>query len=119
MSKAEIQTTVDSLDELLEAERSALLKGEIGKISNLHDQKAELVEKLRVLDMQDRDEVVRLNDKITRNHALLSSALDGIRTVAQRLAEVRRVRENLDTYDESGRKSSVPTNKERAMEKRA
>lgn len=119
MAMAEIQETIDALDALLETERQALLKGEIDSLAELHEEKASLVEKLRVLDLQDRDEMSRLNDKITRNQALLSSALDGIRSVAQRLAEVRHVRENLDTYDAQGRKVTVSTRKDATLEKRA
>ena len=114
-----IQTTIDELDDLLEDERSALLSGDLEKIRRLNDRKAQLVDSLRDLDLRDREEMNRLNQKISRNHALLGSALDGIRAVAQRLADVRRVRDSLDTYDADGRKRSVPTPSEKNLEKRA
>ena len=119
MTIAQIEETIEALDDLLEAEREALLGGNIESIGQLYERKSELVEKLRVLDLKDRDEVSRLNEKISRNHALLGSALSGIRAVAQRLADVRQVRESLDTYDAHGKKSSVRTQSERSLEKRA
>ena len=119
MNATAIQSTIDELDDLLEAERSALLSGDFERIQRLNDRKAQLIDSLRDLDLKDRDEMSRLNQKITRNHALLGSALDGIRAVGQRLADVRRVRESLDTYDADGQKRSVPTPSEKALEKRA
>lgn len=120
MTRSEkIKETVGALDDLLEDERDALLAGALDRIADLHDRKTELIETLHLLDLQDQQQLSELSQKLDRNQALLSSALDGIRSVAQRLAAVRQVRENLDTYGSDGQRKSVKTKVEKSLEKRA
>ena len=119
MTNEGIQDTIDALDDLLDAERKALLAGELDKISRLHERKTALVEQLRVQDLQDQAQMTSLTGKIDRNQALLSSALDGIRSVATRLAAVRHVRETLETYDANGLKKAIKPQAEKSLEKRA
>lgn len=119
MKNEQIQDTISALDELLDAERRALLSGELDKIARLHDRKSALVEDLSKLDLKDQEQLRDLSQKVGRNQELLTSALDGIRAVAKRLAAVRHVRENLETYDERGKKNTVATNVKKTLEKRA
>ena len=119
MTNQAIQDVIDSLDDLLDDERAALLAGDLEKIARLHDRKAGLIERLRVLDLQDAKQIQQISDKIGRNQQLLGAAIDGIRAVASRIAAVRQVRENLDTYDETGQKKSIATSANKALEKRA
>ena len=114
-----IQDVIDALDDLLDAERKALLAGELDKIGRLHDRKARLVEQLSLLELEDQNQLDSISTKIDRNQMLLSSALDGIRSVARRLAAVRHVRETLETYDADGRKNTIKTKTEQSLEKRA
>ena len=109
-----------NLDALLEEERAALLRGDLDELEDMHARKSALLDQLHALDAaRDADALHDLQAKLTRNHALLDSAMLGIRAVARRLAAVRRVRETLDTYDEDGNKSSVDISIARAVEKRA
>lgn len=119
MMNENLQTTVDSLDDLLDAERRALLEGNLDEIARLHDRKEQLIEVLNRMDVEDQANLVALNTKLERNQALLNTALGGIRSVARRLAAIRRVRQSLDTYDSAGRKTSVETCIDRSFEKRA
>lgn len=119
MQHEQIQATVDALDELLDDERRALLTGELDKISRLHERKTKLIDELNTLDLKDQEKLRSLSEKVGRNQELLNSALDGIRAVARRLAAVRRVRENLETYDAKGQKKSIKSVVERSLEKRA
>ena len=112
--------TIDSLDALLEDERAALLSGELDTLHDLHDRKQALIDLLGRLDTA--ASAARLQDvnaKLERNQGLLESAMSGIRSVARRLATVRRVRESLEYYEEGGAKTSIDVGVERTVEKRA
>lgn len=115
----ETQEVIDGLDDLLDTERRLLLAGDLDGIARLHDRKVDLIERLNALDATDHAGLGDLNDKVGHNQALLKSALEGIRAVAQRLAIVRRIRGSLDTYDAEGRKKSLPLETSRNVEKRA
>lgn len=119
MSAETLQNIIDGLDDLLERERQALMKGDVDGVARLHDEKASLVDALNQFDAQEASELRDLNDKVLRNQLLLDTALDGIRSVARRLAAIRRVKQSLETYDEAGRKTSVDMGVDRSVEKRA
>jgi flagellar biosynthesis/type III secretory pathway chaperone len=114
-----IQDTINALDDLLDAERAALLTGDIDQIGRLLEQKESLIDSLNEQEAVDRFTLENLNSKVERNQELLNSALDGIRTVARRLATMRRIRRTLDTYDAQGRKSSIVLDQEQTVERRA
>ena len=90
-----VQNTIDNLDELLDAERQALLEGNLDEISVLMKRKEALIDVLNTQEATDRAELESLNSKVERNQELLNSALEGIRTVARRLAAMRRIRGSL------------------------
>ena len=119
MTPENLQTTIDAMDDLLDDERRALLEGNLDEISRLHDRKEQLIDVLNKLDADENASLVSLNAKLERNQALLNTALGGIRSVARRLAAIRRVRQSLDTYDSKGRKKSVEMGVDRSFEKRA
>ena len=114
-----LERKISDLDSLLDEERGALLAGNLEGLSRLHDRKAGLIEALSRFDANEVRSLADLNAKVERNQALLDSALDGIRSVARRLAAIRRVRQSLDTYDSRGRKKCVDLDVERSVEKRA
>lgn len=113
------QTDIDALDDLLDAERRALLEGNLDDIARLHHRKEQLIDGLNNWGGEDTANLASLNAKLQRNQALLDTALNGIRSVARRLAAIRRVRQSLDTYDSAGRKNTVETRIDRSLEKRA
>lgn len=119
MTPETLQGTIDSMDDLLDAERQALLVGNLDEVARLHMRKAELIDTLNALDAEDTARLMALNAKVERNQALLNTALDGIRSVARRLAAIRRVRQTLDTYDSQGCKKTVDMGVDRSFEKRA
>ena len=110
---------VTDLDELLEREREALLTGNLETIGRLVDHKESLNNDLSVIGAVEASQLAELNEKVKRNQDLLDHALAGIRSVASRLAAMRRVRLSLDTYDSSGSKRSVTLSKDGSVEKRA
>ena len=107
------------LDDLLEAEREALLTGDLEKIGRLLERKEHLIDQLSIVEKFEASALHELTGKMKRNQDLLDSALEGIRVVAGRLAALRRVRSTLDTYDSNGAKRSIHLAKDSSVEKRA
>ncbi len=119
MTQETIDTMIDDLDLLLDSERQALVSGNLDELSQLHDRKEQLISALNALDRLEADALVGVREKMSRNQALLSSAMEGIRAVADRMAELRRVRQNLSTYDRDGKRHQFPTSTAQKLEKRA
>lgn len=113
------QTLIDALDRLLDRERQALLDGDLEKIGQLMPAKEDLVQQLNDLQAHQTDDLAEVHEKVTRNQALLGSALDGIRAVSNRMADLRRVRSGLEIYDRSGQKTKFATSVPASVEKRA
>lgn len=119
MTNEQFEDVIDSLDDVLEAEREALLVGNLDEIGRLLERKEALIDQLATLDEAERAPLEALNAKVERNQALLDHALDGIRSVARRLAALRRVRSSLETYDEKGERRTIDVTPDGAVEKRA
>lgn len=119
MTDQETSLVLHRLDDLLEAERTALLSGNLDAIAALVDQKETLITQLVQADVSDDELLATIAHKTKRNQGLLDEALNGIRNVATRLSEFRRVRRSLDTYDSNGAKQSVEIPKTGSFEKRA
>ena len=109
----------DSLDDLLDRERAALIGGNLSAIGGLVAEKEDLMARITAEDAPARKRLERLQGKALRNQELLDSALKGIRAVANRFATLRRIRKTLETYDESGKKSALPAVIASKVERRA
>ncbi len=114
-----MDSLVDSLERILEREHASLLKGNIGEMTALTMRKEQILEKLNKAQLKSRNLHVPLQNKIQRNQALLESALEGIRSVADRIAEMREIRGKINTYDQSGARQSISVALESKIEKRA
>ncbi|KIC24253.1 MULTISPECIES: flagellar export chaperone FlgN [unclassified Leisingera] len=119
MSKPEPQQLIDELDEILDKERTALMAGDLGKLESLLAKKEKIIGKLNSVSELEREALEQVQTKLSRNQNLLDSAMDGIRTVAARMAELRRIRKGLDVYDQSGRRTRYGTRNGAKLEKRA
>tara|TARA_R110002072_G_scaffold46991_5_gene130032 strand:- start:1460 stop:1819 length:360 start_codon:yes stop_codon:yes gene_type:complete len=119
MSNENIEMNFDALDELLEAERAALLKGDLEKLADMLPRKEELIDALNAVIHTDFQALQTLDSKVRRNQLLLDGALEGIRNVAQRLAALRRLRGSLETYGSDGKKSNIDVDMDHSVEKRA
>ncbi|MDX1819437.1 MAG: hypothetical protein R3197_00950 [Paracoccaceae bacterium] len=108
-----------SLDDLLDRERIALLNGDLDAISRGLREKERLIDALNALHGDQDEDLSAIRNKAQRNQILLESALSGIRAVADRVAALRRVRDTLETYDQSGRKTAISTLRTGQVEKRA
>lgn len=110
---------VESLDDLLEQERQALLKGNLDAISAILSQKEATLNQFPSLKGSQTENLATLRAKVSRNQALLDSALRGIREVSDRMNALRRAQRSLETYDRGGNKSVVVTRPEHQVERRA
>lgn len=119
MSNEQFEDVIDALDDLLEAERAALLVGDLDEIGRLLERKETLIDELATLEDAEAKPLEALNAKVKRNQALLDQALEGIRAVSKRLAELRRVRNSLETYDEKGERHKIDVSPDSSLEKRA
>ena len=119
MNTEETNTKLLALDSLLDAERSALLSGKLEELAGMLEDKEALVAALNAAEHSDLDALQRLDAKVKRNQLLLDGALEGIRSVARRMAALRRIRGSLETYDSHGKKRNIELDAARAVEKRA
>lgn len=110
------ETMLSQLHSLLDEERGLLLAGKLDALPDLLERKRALIDGLK--DPEDAD-LSTLHSKLTRNHALLTSAMEGIRRVADRLETLKRIRMSLETYDSQGQRHSLGTQSSGRMEKRA
>lgn len=113
------QILIDQLDDLLDAERTALLAGDLDQIARLLEEKDNLIDHLNALELKDKEPMAGVQEKLLRNQALLDGALQGIRRASARMAAMRRARKCLETYDEDGRKHAIEGQVLRSVEKRA
>lgn len=110
---------VDALSDLLDAERAALLAGDLDKLTGMLGSKEALIEAMNETAQRDLDSLQMLDTKVKRNQLLLDGAMEGIRNVAKRMAELRQIRMSLETYGADGKKRSIDVSDDASVEKRA
>ena len=119
MENKQTRSAIDELEMLLEREREALLNGDLDQLVEQLQAKELSIDTLTDAAASNDINLTELQSKVLRNQALLDSALEGIRSVVNRMNTLHRIRKSLDTYDESGRKTTIENMTERRMEKRA
>ena len=112
-------TLIAKLDSLLEIEREALIVGNIAKLADIVEEKEHLIAVLSEMDFGSNTALENVNSKVMRNQALLEQALDGIRSVAKKLADIRRNRREFDTYNQLGKRKTIEAETDTSVEKRA
>ena len=101
---------IDSLQELLEEERTALIEGKLNALPDLLERKEALFEELSTLQEEeeiDADDLAPLQEGFARNQQLLESAQAGLRATQERMGTLRRVRTSFESYDNRGQRPSV------------
>ncbi len=109
---------IEKLDALLERERAALMAGALDQLDPIAQQKMALIEELSALEGPERERLATLREKAERNQVLFDSAMQGVRAVASRMADLRSVRSGLATYDSLGRAKNIAEARS-SIEKRA
>lgn len=119
MKSDEFTKLFRDLDALLDEEKAVLLEGALDRLPNLLNRKQALLDKVAGLEADPGERLAALHEKTLRNQTLLDAAVEGIRSVAERLAALRRVRDSLDTYDSDGQLLRVPSKSAAHLERRA
>ncbi len=119
MSREQSVELIRALEDLLDMERAALIQGQLDQLDHMLPRKEELIASVKDLQVHETEDLIRLQHKVDRNQALLKSASDGIKAVANRMAELRQVRQGLSTYDAAGQRSNYAVRHEPKLEKRA
>jgi flagellar biosynthesis/type III secretory pathway chaperone len=119
MTTESLQALIEALNTVLDRERTALLDGQLEHLEPLLAEKEHLIGRLNASGSVGESGLGQINAKVTRNQELLRSAMDGIRAVSDRMAELRSVRSGLETYDRKGRKSRVGKVGHPSFERRA
>lgn len=117
--KADIENLLHHLDDVLDWERDALLKGDLDSIVRSLQSKEHLLDALSQIEIDTQAGLDALKQKATHNQHLLNSALEGIRAVADRIAALRQARNTLETYDKTGSKIVIGGLQGQSVEKRA
>jgi len=115
----EKESFFDKLDDLLEREKMVLIAGALSALPDILSEKEVMLEKFLSDDPPPRDLLEGLNTKLERNQRLLSGTCDGIRKVADRMGELRRVQSSLEVYDGLGKRRSFETTPDTSVEKLA
>lgn len=107
------------LERLLDAERHALLEGDLATVVTLVAEKEKLVDQLNKDLRISEGSLATLSEKLLRNQALFDGALQGISRIANRMATIRKIKSSFEIYDEFGRKRVINNVTNRKVEKLA
>ncbi|KPA20321.1 FlgN protein [Shimia sp. SK013] len=110
---------VGEIDALLDEERDLLTAGALNSLQDLLDRKEALFEQLRDLEDASEENLSALRVKSERNQPLLEASMRAVRSVADRMKDLSRVRNSLETYTNQGERYAVPMTAGRKLEKRA
>lgn len=94
------------LSDLLERERTAILSGAFDDLTQLAPEKERLLMALPDQDVG-TGQLRTISAAVSRNQTLLAAAIEGVRSVRDRLDVVRKARDGFEAYDQSGSRSRV------------
>lgn len=110
---------VGDIDALMDEERKILKSGELHRLPNLLERKEALFEKFKDHEGATDSELQALREKSMRNQPLLEGAMKAVRAVGDRMKDLTRVRDSLETYDQRGQRYAVNMTSGSTFEKRA
>jgi len=119
MTRSNQSDLINQIETILEKEYNALINGELEALVKLLEQKKSLIETLSATPLRAEGNIKTLQTKAIRNQAMLESATRGIKTVANRLSTLQKVRRSLDTYDAHGQRQTIQGTTKATLEKRA
>ena len=106
-----------ALNEVLDAERHALLKADYAALEPMQVSKAKILTQLETMNVK-QPVLARVKNRMEGNQALISSALAGITNAQQRISDLQAVQDRLSVYDPTGR-IEIAQNQTNALEKKA
>lgn len=95
---------LEALNDLLDRERAALVRGDVDAIRRLVEHKERAFARLALIEPEEADgrQLGRLREKAERNRELLDAMARGIRAAAARLKRLAEPAPALRTYDRGG-----------------
>ncbi|SFK90859.1 hypothetical protein [Shimia haliotis] len=109
---------IEDIDALMDEERAVLKSGELHRLPDLLNRKEALFEKLKAHEGATEEELRSLREKSTRNQPLLEAAMSAVRAVGDRMKDLSRVRNSLETYNQKGQRYAVSMTSGGTFEKR-
>ncbi len=105
------KTLIERIDTQLDAERQTVLRGDLTSLEPLIERREKLVENLiGTIDKDDKEAIQAIENlqlKARRNAGLIRSAIEGITSANQRVAEIEAAHAKLSTYSAQGEISNV------------
>lgn len=117
--KTDASDALAALTAVLEAERRALLAGDLAALTGFVAQKTALLETLQEARSDNRGDVAALRSAVEQNLKLIEEAKAGVSSVVSRVKELSRVRTGLDTYNSAGGRERHPSGASRTLARRA
>lgn len=109
---------IDALEDLLDKERAAILKGAFEDMGRIAGEKERVLGR-RELTAPDQRTLDRVKAKAARNQQLLAAAIRGVRAVTARLDVLRNGPGDMNTYDRSGQRATLSNRHQGALHRRA
>lgn len=109
----------DELHDLLDQEKYALLSGNLDGVSKLLEEKQRLTGQISHLSTIEEKNKSKLRSKIDRNQKLIKSAMEGILYASNRISELHKAGNELNTYNRSGERVKTTSPLGRKIEKRS
>jgi len=100
------RTLSDTVEDLLERERVAVLAGNLEGLTRLVAEKSRLMERM-ARSKQPPLRIEKLRNLAHRNQTLLHAAADGIKSVATQVTGAQTRKTALNTYDASGSRKEI------------
>ncbi|KIN63009.1 FlgN-like protein [Sulfitobacter noctilucicola] len=119
MSAGRNSQKITELNELLDAEREALLKGDLESLQAFFVPKEALIDAMNEVPQTDLAAMRLLDQKVKRNQKLMDGTMEGIRSVATRIANLKDVKGALETYGADGKRRDISLGIDASVERRA
>ncbi|MCL6284674.1 flagellar biosynthesis protein FlgN [Ruegeria sp. 2012CJ41-6] len=118
MGKKNQTSAISKLNELLDQERQLLISGALDQVAALTPAKEFLLDGV-AQDSATVGDLDAIRVKADQNRVLFDAALAGLRSVVERLSELKRLQSGFDTYDRSGQRQQHEPGGASKLEKRA
>jgi len=109
---------IDALEDLLDKERVAILRGALQDMERLAVEKERVLES-GIVSVPDQGTLDRLRGKAARNQQLLTATIRGVRAVTARLDVLRNGPVEMNTYNRKGHRLILGARNKGALHHRA
>ena len=111
----------DRIFRLLDEERACILAGRLADLAAIVSKREELIQTLAArlnMDPENQEMLLRMQQKLARNAALMRAAIDGMKAAGQRLGDIAQAQNQLSTYSSDGVLTNIGV-KVQGVQKRA